>query len=71
MSKRLARLTLIFATAAGLAFSTGTASANPSDTALEHRSDNAPGDAVHPRRRQPPGRRRPRPQGRLADVSAQ
>jgi hypothetical protein len=46
MSKRLSRLTLIAVTAAGLAFSTGTASANPSDTALEHRSDNRPGDGV-------------------------
>ena len=46
MSKRLARLTLIFATAAGLAASTGTASANPSENAFEHRSANAPGGAV-------------------------
>lgn len=46
MSKRLARLTLILATAAGLAAATGTASAAPSDTGLEHRSDNAPGGAV-------------------------
>jgi len=46
MSKRLARLTVIFATAAGLAASTGTASAAPSENALEHRSDNAPGGAV-------------------------
>ena len=46
MSKRLSRLTLIVVTAAGLAFSTGTASANPSDTALENRADNAPGGAV-------------------------
>ena len=46
MSKRLARLTVIFATAAGLAFSTGTASAASSENALEHRSDNAPGGAV-------------------------
>ena len=42
MSKRLSRITLIAVTAAGLAFSTGTASANPSDTALDQRSDNAP-----------------------------
>jgi len=46
MSKRLARLTLIFATAAGLAASTGTASAAPSENALQHRGDNAPGGAV-------------------------
>ena len=46
MSKRLARLTLIFATAVGLAASAGTASANPSANAFEHRSDNAPGGAV-------------------------
>ena len=44
MSKRLSRLTLIAVTAAGLAFSTGTASANPSDTAVERRADNAPGE---------------------------
>ena len=42
MSKRVSRLTLIVATAAGLAFSTGTAAAFPSDNALERRSDNAP-----------------------------
>jgi hypothetical protein len=46
MSKRLARLTLIFATAAGLAASTGTASANPSDNALGTRADDAPGGAT-------------------------
>jgi hypothetical protein len=46
MSKRLARLTLIFATAAGLAAATGTASANPSDNGFESRADNAPGGAV-------------------------
>jgi hypothetical protein len=46
MSKRLARLTLIFATAAGLAAATGTASANPSDNALGNRADNAPGGAT-------------------------
>ena len=45
MSKRLARLTLIFATAAGLAAATGTASANPSDTAVGHRSNAAPSTA--------------------------
>ncbi len=46
MSKRIARLTLIFATAAGLAASTGTASATPSENALGNRSGNAPGGAV-------------------------
>jgi len=46
MSKRLARLTLIFATAAGLAASTGTASASPDDTGLTNRGDNAPGGSV-------------------------
>lgn len=46
MSKRLSRLTLIAVTAAGLAFSTGTATANPSETGLESRGDNAPGGAV-------------------------
>ena len=46
MSKRLARLTLIFAAAAGLAAATGTASANPCDNALGNRADNAPGGAV-------------------------
>jgi hypothetical protein len=43
MSKRISRLTLILVTAAGLAASTGSASANPSDTALGQRADNAPG----------------------------
>ena len=43
---RLSRLTLILATAAGLAASTGTASANPSETGLSNRGDNAPGGAV-------------------------
>jgi len=46
MSKRLARLTLIFATAAGLAASTGTASANSGDTGLTNRADDAPGGSV-------------------------
>jgi hypothetical protein len=46
MSKRLSRLTLIAVTAAGLAFSAGTAAANPCTNALEQRSDNAPGGAV-------------------------
>ena len=43
MSKRVSRLTLIVATAAGLAFSTGTAAANPSESVIQHRGDNAPG----------------------------
>ena len=46
MSKRLSRLTLILATAAGLAASTGTAAANPSASGLESRGDNAPGGAT-------------------------
>ena len=46
MSKRLSRLTLVLVTAAGLAASTGTASANPSDNALDQRSANAPGGAT-------------------------
>ena len=46
MSKRVSRLTLIVATAAGLAFSTGTAAANPSENALDRRADNAPGGAT-------------------------
>jgi hypothetical protein len=43
MSKRLSRLTVVALTAAGLALSAGTAAANPSENALQHRSDNAPG----------------------------
>jgi hypothetical protein len=43
---RVSRLTLILATAAGLAASTGTASANPSDKGFGNRADNAPGGAV-------------------------
>ena len=46
MSKRLSRLTLIAVTAAGLALSAGTAAADPSENALQQRSDNAPGGAV-------------------------
>jgi hypothetical protein len=46
MSKRLSRLTLVLVTAAGLAASTGSASAKPSDNTLQNRSDNAPGGAV-------------------------
>jgi hypothetical protein len=45
MSKRLSRLTLVAVTAVGIAFSTGTAAANPSANALEQRSDHAPGGA--------------------------
>ena len=46
MSKRVSRLTLIVATAAGLAFSTGTAAANPTENALESRADSAPGGVI-------------------------
>ena len=46
MSKRLSRLTLILATAAGLAASTGTAAATPSGSGHESRADNAPGGAA-------------------------
>jgi hypothetical protein len=46
LHSRLARTLLIAATATGFAVSGGTALANPSDNALEHRSDNAPGGAV-------------------------
>ena len=46
MSKRLSRLTLILATAAGLAASTGTAVADPSASGLASRADNAPGGAT-------------------------
>ena len=45
MPKRVSRITLIVATAVGLAFSTGVAAANPSENALERRADNAPGGA--------------------------
>ena len=43
LSSRLSRATLIVATAAGLAASTGTAFAKPSENALGQRGDNAPG----------------------------
>jgi hypothetical protein len=46
LHSRLARSVLIVATAAGFAASGGTALANPSDNALERRSDNAPGGAA-------------------------
>jgi hypothetical protein len=43
---RLSRTALILATSAALAASAGTASANPSATALGNRADDAPGGAV-------------------------
>ena len=43
---RLARITLIVATSAGLAASTGTASADPCENGLANRSDNGPGGAT-------------------------
>ena len=43
---RVSRPMLIAAVVAGFAVSGGTAMAAPSDNALEHRSDNAPGGAV-------------------------
>jgi hypothetical protein len=43
---RLTRTLLVGATAAGLAASTGTASAAPGDGGLAQRSDNAPGGAA-------------------------
>ena len=46
LRSRLSRLTLVLVTAAGLAASAGTASANPSETGLTNRADNAPGGAV-------------------------
>ena len=46
MSKRLSRLTLIAVTAAGLAFSTGTASAGPGNSAGAGRTDDAPGSTA-------------------------
>ena len=45
LRSRLSRITLILATSAGLAASTGTASANPSDTGFGNRADDAPGGA--------------------------
>ena len=45
MSKRLSRLALIVATAGAFAVP-GTAVANPSGNALEHRNANAPGGEV-------------------------
>ena len=46
LRSRLSRITLILATTAGLAASAGTASANPSETALGRGGDNAPGGAA-------------------------
>ena len=46
LRSRLARLTLVLATSAGLAASAGTASANPSETGLANRADHAPGGAA-------------------------
>jgi hypothetical protein len=46
MTSRLSRLLLIGLTTAGLAASTGTAAANPSDAAMANRGDNAPGGAT-------------------------
>jgi hypothetical protein len=46
MTSRLSRLLLIAVTTAGLAVSTGTASAAPSEDGLAHRADNAPGGAT-------------------------
>ena len=46
LRSRLSRTTLILATAAGLAASAGTASANPSETGLGNRADHAPGGAA-------------------------
>jgi hypothetical protein len=43
LRSRLSRITLVLATAAGLAASAGTASANPSQTGLGSRADSAPG----------------------------
>ena len=46
LRSRLSRITLVLATTAGLAASAGTASANPYQTGLGNRADNAPGGAV-------------------------
>ena len=46
LRSRLARITLVLATSAGLAASAGTASANPSDSGLANRADDAPGGAT-------------------------
>jgi hypothetical protein len=45
LRSRLSRITLVLVTTAGLAASAGTASANPSQTGLSSRGDNAPGGA--------------------------
>ena len=46
LRSRLSRITLVLVTTAGLAASAGTASANPSQTSLANRADNAPGGAT-------------------------
>ena len=46
MRKRLSRLTLIAVTVAGLAASTGSATASPGANVLENRGDSAPGGAM-------------------------
>jgi hypothetical protein len=46
LRSRLSRFALVVATAAGLAASAPSASADPSDPGLANRSDNAPGGAV-------------------------
>jgi hypothetical protein len=46
LHSRLSRSLVVAVAAAGFAVSGGTAIADPSDNALEHRSDNAPGGAV-------------------------
>ncbi|HEX6391327.1 MAG TPA: hypothetical protein VFZ89_17825 [Solirubrobacteraceae bacterium] len=46
LRSRLSRFTLVLVTTAGLAASAGTASANPSQTGLGNRADNAPGGAT-------------------------
>jgi len=43
---RLARTTVVLATSAAFAASAGTAFANPSETGLANRGDNAPGGAT-------------------------
>jgi hypothetical protein len=46
LHSRVSRSLLIATVVAGFAASGGTALADPSDNALEHRSDNSPGGAV-------------------------
>jgi hypothetical protein len=45
-SSRLARTTVVLATSVAFAASAGTAFANPSETGLAKRADNAPGGAT-------------------------